>query len=94
MCVMLLQCRRLSTQWHGNYDLARNWYGEYVPELEEVIEMGKHGNKKAKKLAGELEKMLTKIMNNEDHKWSIGKEDPKAIADRQKRAKEFQERYK
>ena len=26
------------TQWHGNYDLARNFYGEYVPELRELIE--------------------------------------------------------
>jgi len=81
-------------QWHGNYDLAKNWYGEYVPELEEVIEMGKHGNNDAKKLAGELENMLTQIMNDENHKWSSGKEDPAAKAERAKRAKEFTDRYK
>jgi len=82
------------TQWHGNYDLARNWYGEYVPELQEVIEMGKHKGGKAAKLAGELDEMLTKVMNDDNHKWSIGKEDPKAKADRKKRSKEFQKRYK
>jgi NTP pyrophosphatase (non-canonical NTP hydrolase) len=82
------------TQWHGNYDLARNWYGEYVPELQEVIEMGKHGSGTAQKLAAELEDMLTQVMNDENHRWSIGKEDPKAKAEREKRRDEFLERYK
>jgi hypothetical protein len=82
------------TQWHGNYDLAKHWYGKYVPELEEVIEEGKHKGGKAAKLAAELEEMLTKITNNEDHKWSIGKEDPKAKAARQKRGEAFKKRYK
>ncbi len=83
------------TQWHGNYDLARNWYGEYVPELEEVIEMGKHStNPTANELAIELEKMLNEVMNDENHKWSIGKEDPVAKAERMKRQEEFTLRYK
>jgi len=82
------------TQWHGNYDLAKNWYGEYVPELEEVIEMGKHSeNGDAKKLAGELETMLAEVMNDENHKWSSGKEDPKAKAERDRRGKEFRDKY-
>ncbi len=83
------------TQWHGNYDLARNWYSAYVPELKEVIELGKNSkNPDAIKLAGELEKMLFDITNDENHRWSVGKEDPAAKADRAKRAKEFLERYK
>lgn len=83
------------TQWHGNYDLARNWYGEYVPELKEVIAMGKESsNPEAVKLAGELEKMLTEVQNDANHNWSIGKEDPAAKAERLKRQKEFQEKYK
>ncbi|MBI5666267.1 MAG: hydroxylamine oxidoreductase [Nitrospirae bacterium] len=83
------------TQWHGNYDLARNWYGSYVPELKEVIEMGKHSESgDAKKLAGELEKMLAEVMSDENHKWSSGHEDPAAKAERDKRRKEFLDRYK
>lgn len=82
-------------QWHGNYDLAKNWYSEYVPELREIVEMGKHsGNKNAEKLAAELDDMLTKVMNDANHKWSIGKEDAAAVEERHKRQKEFQERYK
>lgn len=83
------------TQWHGNYDLARNWYGQYVPELKEVIEMGKNSNKpEAVKLAADLESLLSEVMNDDNHKWSIGKEDPAAKADRDKRTTEFQKRYK
>jgi len=83
------------TQWHGNYDLARNWYGEYVPELREVIELGKSsGNQAADKLAGELEALLEEIVHSDNHKWSVGKEDPAAKAARQKRSKAFKARYK
>ncbi len=82
------------TQWHGNYILARNWYGSYVPEIKEVIEMGKHSNRKAKKLAGELEELLDEVMNSDNHKWAIGKEDPADKAERARRRKEFLERYK
>jgi hydroxylamine dehydrogenase len=82
-------------QWHGNYDLAKNWYGEYVPEIREVIEMGKHSdNPNTNELALDLEKMLAGIMNDDNHKWSSGKEDPAAKADRVRRGKEFRDKYK
>jgi hypothetical protein len=81
-------------QWHGNYDLARNFYGEYVPEIREIIEAGKEKGGKARRLAKELEDMLAKVINSENHKWSIGKEDPTARAERERRRKEFLERYK
>ncbi len=82
------------TQWHGNYELARNWYGEYLPELAEVVEMGKHKGGKAKKLAMELEKMIDEVNNDPNHRWSIGKEDPASKAERDKRTADFLERYK
>jgi hypothetical protein len=79
----------------GNYDLARNFYGAYVPELEEVIEMGKHSsNPQANELAIDLEALLTEVLNSENHKWSIGKEDPAAKKARQQRRGNFLERYK
>jgi len=83
------------TQWHGNYDLAKNWYTKYIPEIKEIIEMGKKSGKaKARKLAMELENLLNQVMNSENHKWAIGKEDPAAKAERERRRKEFLERYK
>ena len=82
-------------QWHGNYDLAKNWYSEFVPELKEIIEMGKSNEiKNAKDRAEELEVMLIEVMNDENHCWSIGKEDVKAKEEREKRSKEFRELHK
>jgi hypothetical protein len=83
------------TQWHGNYDLARNWYGSYIPEIKEIIEASKKStDSSAQKLAGELEKLLHEVTHSHNHKWSIGKEDPEDKAERKRRADEFNQRYK
>jgi len=83
------------TQWHGNYEVAKDFYSEYIPAVREVIEKGKaSGNADASKKAAELEAMLTEILNSPDHKWSIGKEDPEITAERLKRKAEFEQRYK
>jgi len=83
------------TQWHGNYEVAKDFYSEYIPAVKEVIEKGKaSGNADASKKAAELEAMLTEILNSPDHKWSIGKEDPEITAERLKRKAEFEQRYK
>ena len=83
------------TQWHGNYDLAKNWYGSYVPELQEVVDMGMDSdNPEAEKLAAELENMLNEVMNDDNHRWSSGKEDASVQSEREKRVKEFKDRYK
>ncbi|MBF0473345.1 MAG: hydroxylamine oxidoreductase [Nitrospirae bacterium] len=82
------------TQWHGNYEVAKHWYGEYIPELREVVEIGKkHGGDAAKK-AAELDKLINDTLNSPNHQWSLGKEDPSAHADRMKFKKEYEDRYK
>ncbi len=81
------------THWHGTYDLGKNWYGKYIPELKEVIEQGKK-NPASKKAAIELEELLTKITNTPDHEWSIGKENTKVKAARKLQQKKFKNRYK
>ncbi len=58
-----------------------------------MIDLGKGSDSaEAKKLVGELEEMLEGVMNSYNHNWSIGKEDPAAKADRERRSKEFQDR--
>ncbi len=80
------------THWHGTYEVAKHWYGKYIPELWDVIELGKKNN--ARKLAVELETMLEEVLNNPNHRWSIGKEDPAVKAERLRREEKFHRRYK
>ncbi len=83
------------TQWHGNYELARNFYGEYIPEIRDIIEMGKKDSKpEAQKLAGKLDGLLSEVLNSPDHQWSIGKVDPAVKTERMKREAEFGQRYR
>ena len=80
------------THWHGTYEVAKHWYGKYIPEIRDIIELGKTSN--ARKLAEELEAMLEEVLNDPNHRWSIGKEDPAVKAERLRRQKEFNKRYK
>jgi len=83
------------THWHGTYDLAKHFYGKFVPEIREVIEMGEQsGSAEAQKLAVELASTLEEVLESPNHQWSIGRLDPQEKARRDKRQKEFLERYK
>jgi hypothetical protein len=56
--------------WHGMYEVSRNFYHEFIPELEELIEKGKH-SKKAEivSAAKKLEQKLDEILKSDNHKW-------------------------
>jgi len=83
------------THWHGTYDLAKNFYSEFIPEIEEIIEKGIHSkNKKEVEAAENLQKLLDETLENTDHRWYLGKMDPVDKARREKAAKEFKDRYK
>lgn len=83
------------TQWHGNYEVAEFFYSEYIPQLREVIAEAKQSpNSDARNKATELDALLTNVLSSPDHKWSIGKEDPEVKAERLRRVKEFEQRYK
>ncbi len=83
------------THWHGTYELARNFYADYIPELKELahhaIESGE-----AKKVAGgkALLAEIDKVMNTDNHKWAIDKMDGDEKAARDKARAEFKGRYK
>jgi hydroxylamine dehydrogenase len=83
------------THWHGTYEVAKNFYSEYIPELEELAERNLESSDPAKVEAAEnLIRKLEEVLNDENHRWYIGKMDP-AEAARRKAAKEaFESRYK
>lgn len=83
------------THWHGTYDLAKNFYSELIPEIEEIIEHGLNSdNKDDVKAAKNLQKVLEETMHSDNHKWIEGKLDPDEKERRKKAADEFKSRYK
>ena len=82
------------THWHGTYEVAKNWYTEYIPELEELVEKYLHSEDPEKAAqAKRLHDKLEEVLNSDDHKWYINKMDPEEAAERKAAADEFKGRY-
>ncbi|MHC5109361.1 MAG: multiheme c-type cytochrome [Planctomycetota bacterium] len=82
------------THWHGTYEIARNFYTEMVPELEELIEDGRDSGDSAKMAAAEkLAKKLHEVLESKNHRWYLDKMDPEEAARRKEAAEEFKARY-
>ncbi len=83
------------THWHGTYEIARNFYTEFIPELEELVEKGMHSGKEDQVAAAEaLQTALDEVLHTDDHKWFIGMMDPAEAAERKAAAEEMKQRYK
>ena len=80
--------------WHGMYEVGKNFYTEYIPELEELIDRNIQSTDRAKREAAEaLKKRLDEVLESSDHRWFIGKMDPAEVQRRKQAAEEFQRRY-
>jgi hydroxylamine dehydrogenase len=83
------------THWHGTYELARNFYSEFIPELEELVHQGMESGDADKVAAAEaLHAKIDEVLNSDHHKWYLGKMDPEEKERRKKAAEEFKSRYK
>ncbi|MHC4081624.1 MAG: multiheme c-type cytochrome, partial [Planctomycetota bacterium] len=82
------------THWHGTYDVAKNFYMEFVPELERLVAQGLQSGETEKVRAAEaLQAKLDAVLNSDNHKWFLGKMDPEEEARRQRAADQFKARY-
>ena len=82
------------THWHGTYEIARNFYTDFIPELEELIEKGMHSDDPAQvEAAKALQAGLDEVLATDDHKWFIGQMDPEEAAARKAAAEEMKKRY-
>ena len=82
------------THWHGTNDLAKNFYSHFIPELEALIEKGKHSSDAIKvEAANAIEKRLNEILNSKNHKWYLNKMDPSEKEKREARQADFKARY-
>ncbi len=78
------------THWHGTYEVARNFYTELIPELEEIVEKNIHSDNPEKvEQAKKLQKKLEEVLKTDDHKWFIDEMDPEEAARRKKAQEEF-----
>jgi len=83
------------THWHGIYEVAKNFYTEFIPELEKIAKDNLHSDDPAKaKQAKRLQKWIDKVLSSKDHRWFINKMDPEEAARRKAAQKAFQERYR
>jgi hypothetical protein len=82
------------THWHGTYEIAKHFYSEFIPELEELIEKGRASGEPEKEMAAEaLAAKLDEVLQHDDHKWFIGKMSPEEAEARKRAAEEFRKRY-
>lgn len=82
------------THWHGTYEVAKNFYTEFIPELEELAE--KHLHSKDESKAGQakaLHEKIEEVLNSSDHKWYLNKMDAAEKERREKSRKDFKSRY-
>jgi hydroxylamine dehydrogenase len=83
------------THWHGMYEVARNFYTEMIPELEELVHKGKSSGDRDKMAAADaLETKLSEILNSENHRWYLNKTPSAEAARRKKASEDFKARYK
>ena len=83
------------THWHGTYEVARNFYSELIPELEELVEKGHASDDPALHAAADnLRNVIDKVLSSDDHKWYLGQMDPAEKARRDAEREDFKERYK
>lgn len=83
------------THWHGMYEVAKNFYTEFIPELVELAEKNRHNNNsEVVSQAKALEEKIKTVLESNDHRWFIGKMDPGEKARRKKQMEDFKDRYK
>lgn len=82
------------THWHGTYEVAKHWYSEYIPELEDLAKANLDATDATRKGAAQaLQALLEQTLESEDHRWYIDKMAPEEKATRAKAAEEFKARY-
>jgi hypothetical protein len=82
------------THWHGTYEVAKHFYEKFIPKLKKLAkEHLEHEDPEKKAAAKKLKELIHQVLNSDDHKWYLGKENPEAKKARQDRRDEFKKRY-
>lgn len=64
------------THWYGMYEVSRNFYTQYIPELRSLIHHHRHSENVTKKAAAQaLDKLIDTTLAHDNHKWFLGQKD-------------------
>ena len=82
------------THWHGTYEVARNFYAEFIPELKELADHAIHSDDAEKQEQGAaLADAIQGVLESDNHKWYLNQMDPEEAAEHAERKKKFTSRY-
>jgi len=80
--------------WHGAYEVAKHFYGEYIPRLEELAARSLAQSDPNKRHAAvALRTKLDEVIKDSNHRWYVGKMDPAEAAKRKAEKERFESRY-
>ncbi|MHC4947610.1 MAG: multiheme c-type cytochrome [Planctomycetota bacterium] len=83
------------THWHGMYEVAKRFYGEFVPGLETLAADGLASDDPARReAAAALRSKLDEVLESPDHRWYLDRMDPDEANRRRQAAEEFRARYR
>jgi len=80
------------TQWHGFFEVADRFYMSFIPQVQEILEHAKSNGEHLDAVA-EVEALINKTFEMDEHKWFIGEEPAEIKAARKKAQEEFKKRY-
>jgi len=82
------------THWHGTYEVAKNFYTEFIPELEELAVKGlANDDPELVAAAQHLQKTIHEVLSSAEHRWFLGEMSEEEKAERARSAAEFKQRY-
>lgn len=81
------------THWHGLYEVAKNFYTEFIPEAQEAVARGVAAGGARTEAAKQVEKLIDATLASDDHRWFLGQIAQEEKAQRAKQREEFTKRY-
>jgi len=83
------------THWHGTYEVAKHFYGHYIPELEELAAKYSTSGVPEKRAAAErLSNLIDETLHQDNHRWYLNKMSSAEKTRREKERAAFEKRYK
>jgi len=81
------------THWHGLYEVAKDFYTEYIPQAQELVAQAIAAGGPKAEAAKNVGKLIDATLASENHRWFLGQMTPEERAERKRQQDEFKKRY-